>query len=371
MTRKKSKSPNPNKYKKTLKRFVEFSKSRWSIVTKRMKSWRLTLVKHVQSWWTIIGVIATLLGFVMDLGGCRSYLVSFTKPKLEIAYFTKDDNGHLIISDDGYVDLNLTQEDFDNGTVQVPLNFAIRNLGNETLEDVRIHVKYGKDFEVIPMGAPQIDATGRQLIYEHNIGLLEPINTYTPLETIDIIRIPFTFRLLPFVTLYKGEIPVYIQMVLGAGSDNETEKIFALDIDIFSKDRSPINGTVYLRVPLGLDIIGDDEGKGEYAPMSPTDEIFFAQASVQTEGTVDYWEKFEEAVNKVITYRKIKTSTSIFQVISVNQQVRRIIVDEDSDQLVDYEFYVPADENGVIQKLVHLDGKKKMVTWLKEPTKIR
>ena len=222
-----------------------------SAIKNKKKTTPNVFVKYIRSWWPAIAVVATLLGFAVDLGGCRSYLVSFTRPKLEIAYFTKDDEGHLIISDKGAVDLNLTQEDLDNGTIQVPLNFAIRNLGSETLEDVRIHVKYGKDFEVIPMGTPKIDAAGRQLIYEHNIGLLEPIVTYTPLETVDIIRIPFTFRILPIVTLAKGEIPFYVRMLFGASSDDEIEKIFALDVDIFSKDRRPIHGTVHLKSPFG------------------------------------------------------------------------------------------------------------------------
>jgi hypothetical protein len=327
------------------------------------------LGKQIKSWWSVIGIVATLLGFAMDLGGCRSYLVSLTQPKLEIAYFTKDDKGRLTISDKGAVDLNLTQEDLENGKIQVPLNFAIRNLGSESLEDVRIHIKYGKDFEIIPMGTPIIDATGRQYIYEHNIKFLEPIDTYTPLETVDIVRIPFSFRILPIVTLAKGEVPIYFQILLGSSPD-EIEKIFALDVDIYSKDRNPIHGTIYLKVPLGMDIIGDDEAKGEYAPMSHADDVFFSQASTQTIGTVDYWERIDEVTNKLITYRKIQTSTSIFQVITIGQQVRRIIVDEDSDQLVDYEFYVPSDENGIIQKIVHLEGKKKMVTWLKDTTKI-
>ena len=320
--------------------------------------------------WPIIVIVATLVGLAMDLGGSRSYLVSLTQQKLEVNYFTKDPEGHLLISDKGAVDLNLTQEDIDNGTIQVPLNLAIRNLGSQTLEDVRIHVKYGKDFEVIPMGTPKIDVTGRQLIYEHNVGLLEPIDTYTPLETIDVIRIPFTFRILPIVALAKGEIPIYFQMLLGAGTDDETEQIFALDIDIFSKGRRPIRGTVYLRIPLGMDVIGDDEAYGEIAPVTHADETLFLQASTQYTGTIEYWEKLEEGINKVITYKKIKTSASNLQVIYVDQQVRRLIVDEDSDQLVDYELYAPADEDGTIYKIIHPIDKKEMVVWLKEPTNL-
>ena len=105
-----------------------------------------------------------------------------------------------------------------------------------------------------------------------------------------------------------------------------------------------------LRVPLGMNIIGDDEAKGEYAPVTREDEMFFLRASAQTTDTVGYWEKLEEGIDKVITYRKIKTSTSTFQVISVDHQVRRIIIDEDSDQLVDYELLAPADENDAYTK---------------------
>ena len=192
---------------------------------------------------------ATILGFFLDIGGLYSSLQNKLMPKVELAFFEEDKDGHLEIISPNDVQLSITFEDVISNRISFPVNLAIRNNEDKPLDVVRIEIRYDNTFEVESSAKAKIGPQNRMLIYEHDIGILENIDVYTPLQTIDIIHVPYKFLILPMVVLTKDGVPLYFLEIAGMGERFFSDKVFRFQITVFCKDRPPVKGIVDIRIP--------------------------------------------------------------------------------------------------------------------------
>jgi Rho termination factor, N-terminal domain len=116
------------------------------------------------------------------------------QPKYRLAWY-QETNGRLSLVDPSKINRTLTADDIYSNRLHVPINLAIRNEDKVPLEVVRVELTYPKKLgEVRSAGKARIDPANRKLVYEHYIGTLENVGEFTPLQSVDVIEIPFRSR---------------------------------------------------------------------------------------------------------------------------------------------------------------------------------
>ena len=113
-------------------------------------------------------------------------------PKVNLAFYEGEGNDLKLIPYNN-INMGATPLDIISNRLILPLKFALNNEENQPLQVEKVELFYPATIKVKSRGKPKIDPEQRVLIYEHQIGTLQNINYYTPLETIDTLEIPMKF----------------------------------------------------------------------------------------------------------------------------------------------------------------------------------
>lgn len=294
------------------------------------------VVKPLVRFWPAFGVVALVLGFVVDFMSVRTMIFGEGVPEVELAYFERE-GGTLRLVDPSNIVLNVDPEDVEAQQMSIPLNLAVRNLETSDLRDARITFSYPAGLTVDPEGSPLIDPRGRTLVYEHELRDLAPVDEFTPLDTIDTLHVDFKFHLVSTVTLSRDGVPFYLLTVAGFDGLFE-DKVVEIGLRIEVPDRPPITGTWNFLLKAGVQVIGlESSPETTRVPVTADDDEWFTRIP---EGArlVDSWTApYDDRGVRTyfLSYSKYAYRNATYQRISLDGKVRRVIVDQDGDLFVD------------------------------------
>jgi hypothetical protein len=295
--------------------------------------------KAKASLYALFAFIALIIGFFMDAGGLYSSIISGLPPNIQMAFYEIND-GEIKLIDPSHATVYVDPEDILNQTVSIPLNIAIRNTGNKPLELVRIEFAYDSSIDVTSAGKMKIDPENRVLVYEHNLGTLESMDFFTPIQTVDVIHVPFILGLVPTLTYTNDNVPFYFLILVGSESDNQfVDKVIVLNVRVFSKDRPVIMDTIRINLKANIDIFGlpNEKSNATSVEIQNDDIELFNRIPSDTAIILDHWEKYDAFVNSTIKYYKVEQGNGIYQYIFLDDNIRKVIADTNSDGWVEYE----------------------------------
>jgi hypothetical protein len=253
-----------------------------------------------------------------------------TAPEIEICWYN-DEEGQLRLVRGGRVPVLIESSDLAKQQVRLPIRLALRNEEQQPLEIVRVELTYGAELEVNSAGRAKIDPKGRTLVYEHEIGTLEEVETFTPLTSVDVVTIPRHFLVVPTVLITAEGVPVY--SVASFSISSILQNRFNLGFRVFCRDRKPLSGVVSFRLEIPSEL-SLDLPECEVQVPDATDIAFYA-GSIESSEVVQRWEGKLKWSNEYIEYEKRTLGTSTFQAVHVDNVLRRLTLDTESDGNVD------------------------------------
>jgi hypothetical protein len=246
-------------------------------------------LKKVKILLSIIGVAALLLGFALDIDDAISKWLSRKHPAAEIMYFKKQGSNYNLI-EPGNVVLQPSKEELEKSYVPVPVNLAVRNQEKGRLEATRVEISYPKGLRVTPQGRPKIDPQNNTLIYEHDLRSLEPVASFTPLDTIDVIYLHYSVRgLKTTVFLHDG----LVGFITSVGAE-VTDRPYGVDLQVrlFSHDRPPLATKLHLSIDTSQAYKDPAFSEKEPAPglLTNRDVVLFNAVSRRLRTASRVWE---------------------------------------------------------------------------------
>jgi hypothetical protein len=328
-----------------------------------------------RAWWewvlmvwgavTALGMIAALL---LDLPDLWQKWKERWPAKVELALYDYDNSGRLKLIDTNQISLPVGIEEVRRQALPIPIRLAVRNREKSPLEVVRVELKYDGNFTVQSNAAKRIPGYGNTLIYEHHIGTLENVEDYTILEQVDVLVVPYSFKVDETVAISKVGIPVYWIYMVGFDYEGMVKsRAVAFDFTVYTKNREPRRGHVSFKLPVAFDFIWPPKGtdwKVENALDS--DRILLERLTREGFKRLDSWKGPESKTGIMIEYQKLREpeGTAIYQLILANDKFRRLTVDMDGDGFIDYEL-LNADEDDIPDKRLNYTTKCPIVDWQK------
>jgi hypothetical protein len=296
-------------------------------------SWLKKNWKELVSLSTIILVV----GFLSDSLGLFDKIRSWTKPNVELVYFVYDLKGYPIVNDSDYINIDLTNEIIESQIIEIPINLAFRNRGNERLEFVKLEIRYGRDLTVISNGTQKIDPFNNVIIYEHYLGTIENVESYTLIENVDILKIPFHFSFFPVLALSKDGVPLYYSVMVGSKENSPQKEIITLDLTLFCSNRKPINGKmVFVIKPIINYYLPSDISKFSTEDISEKEKDLFHTNIIERFDIVKHWKKQASDDLRYYEYFLVQDTNDLYQFILVDDQVRLVNVDHGKNHTIDY-----------------------------------
>ena len=315
--------------------------------------------------WGVTGVLAHILGFFMNIGGCYSDWKGRRLPDVDIAFFEETSDGRLEIVDPNEVQVLVGGDEVLSGRIPITLNLAIRNTGSEVLEVVRVELSYDSGLEVASDGKAKIDPDNRLLIYEHEIGTLEDVNQYTPLETIDTVYVPFNFKIVPAIVVSRDGVPEYYLAIDGYEDPTFAAKTVSFGLKVYSRDRPTVNGLVTFHIQPGIGLVTPyDVSDSIQQSIAPDDLQLFRDLSSAAVVTIEQWKVEQPNGGHLISYHKVRFRNGIYQVILVDGQMRKVIGDDGADGTVEWLLWDQTFD-GVPDRKFSLTPPSPMIDWPK------
>lgn len=286
----------------------------------------------------ILGAVALIVGLWVDIPALLGRFAKNQQPVVEMMYFSRQESGTLVLQDFSDIHAVIDLEDIKESRLRLPLNLAFRNLEKDELQNTRVVLSYPLDLEVEPQGSPLIDPNARTLTYEHNLRDLAPIGEFTPMDTIDVLQIKFTYAVMPTVVLTKDGVPIYLLTIAGFNGSFE-DTLLTIGMRVEAPGRPPSSASMHMRLKAGVQILGLDGGDETHEAVVSAADVAWFQSVPATAQTVDEWEGILTAtdVPHRIRYQKLTDRGAVYQRISVDGVSRRLLIDRNDDQRLDVE----------------------------------
>lgn len=304
--------------------------------------------------WIILGLSVIMI----PIGNAFFPAKSTIRPEYTIAFY-ENVNGRLELIDKDSISFDVDEEGILNEEVKLPLQIAIGTTEGERLEIDKIVLSYPSKFQVKSNGGrQQIDPTKTRLIYEHNISTLEPTATFTPIETIDTLVIPFKFFRTEALALTSDSIPLYNFIIIDEAMTREFT--FMIEIEIYCKNRPKVSGTFVTKIAPNLKIITDLPSG---IPFKPTAGEAIPFGSFPPHADVsEHWHTYWGKDSIDVEYFDMVALQSRVQYIYVERILRRVNVDTDKDGRIDYVLYNTNRDSSPDER-INGDGKTPMLEY--------
>lgn len=315
---------------------------------------------------TILGVIATLVGFFSDIGGFYSQLIKNRKLDVSIAYFENQKGQLQLVSPDAVM-IKVKPEDYLAKRIPFPLNLALRNKDNASLEVVRVELSYKNTMHVKSSGKAKIDPENKRFIYEHEIGTLENVNHYTPLQTIDTLYLPFSFVAVEVCALLKDGVPIYT-VVITSGVENfrVADILLYVPVTVYCKDRPTSTETILLTLRSDIQLIGlpDSAKFFPFQKNTKKDRMILQELEKAMPNILVHWQKYSMD-GYSIDYKKISYQNNLYQIVQIDDQTRLVVIDENADGRAEYQL-MDTTKDGIIDTKAVFKRSELMLDWKPE-----
>jgi hypothetical protein len=160
---------------------------------------------------------------------------------VEIKYFTRQGSNYSFIEPQ-HVVIRPSQTELTKGYATIPINLAVRNLEDGHLEATRVEITYPKGLHITPKGRPKLDPDNSTLIYEHELRSLDPVDSFTPLDTIDVIYMKHSIQGLRNTLIIHDNT----SKVVASAAVEVMGPPYAVDLKVrlFSRSRPPSRSSV-------------------------------------------------------------------------------------------------------------------------------
>jgi hypothetical protein len=285
--------------------------------------------------WVFFVVVATVLAFRLDVDDAISRRLKSKPPATEIMYFQKEGLNYRLIDPTNVV-LEPSQRELEKGYFSVPINLAVHNQEKTSLEATRVEITYPKGLRVIPEGRPKIDPMKNTLIYEHNLRSLDPVTSFTPLDTIDIIYINYAVKGVRTSLYLSDDI---IAAVATAGLEL-TDRPYGVDIGVkvFARDRPPVGTKVHLSVDTSKAFEGGLASTSDLKsiPLKKSDVPLFRAVSKRLEAASRVWEVKVKNRATTLALAKTRYGRGSYNGLLLDGKATEVFVDHDGDGMLDY-----------------------------------
>jgi hypothetical protein len=284
---------------------------------------------------SIIGIVALLLGFALDVDDAVSRWLSRKRPAAEIMYFRKQGSSYSLIEPENVVIQPLKKE-LEKGYVAVPINLAVRNEEKGRLEATRVEITYPKSLRVIPQGRPKIDPQNNTLIYEHDLRSLDPVTSFTPLDTIDVIYIRYAVKGLKTTVFLHNNV---FGFAASAGVE-VTNRPFGVDLQVklFSRGRPPLETKLHVGVDTSNAMSTFGNSANEYVPglLTNSDVALFRAVSKRLSTAKRLWEVKVRGKPVALALAKTRYGRGFYNGLLLGGKVTEVYADTNGDGLLDY-----------------------------------
>jgi hypothetical protein len=306
-------------------------------------------LKRASIIWSIIGIVALLLGLALDVDAAISKWLSRKRPAAEIMYFKKEDSSYNLIEPENVV-VQASKKEVEKNYIAVPINLAVRNLGKDRLEATRVEITYPKGLRVIPQGRPKIDPQNSTLIYEHDLQSLDPVTSFTPLDTIDVIYVHYSVRgLKTTVYLHKN-----VFGFAASGGVEVTNVPYGVDLQVrlFSHGRPPLETKLHVSVDTGhaLDNFGGSNNEYVSALLTNSDVALFRAVSKRLRTAKRLWEVKVRGKSATLALAKTRYGRGLNSGLLLSGKVTEVHADTNGDGLLDYQLLDSSDPPSPDQK---------------------
>lgn len=271
--------------------------------------------------------------------------------------------GHPSLLGKRPIKMVIDEETMRTQSIKIPVNLAIRNSGADHLEVVSVQISYPDWLEVKSSGRGQIDPDQRLIVYQHQIGTLPPVDTFTPLTNIDTLTLPYSVLIVPTIVKYSDGVPGFHLITAGYPRDSLAGKAVPLQIRVDCKGHKPVKGTLTINVPFGIDFIDPDDKLAKTHSLSAEEAGEIEKNIGGDYKTLSEWSGIYKRDGSNIRYLKMRLADRVCQVIRVDEVVRRVYVDMGADGTCDFECLDSNGDGKLDDKIVH-SASYPMFDWL-------
>ena len=277
--------------------------------------------------------------------------------EIKFSLYSTNENGEMIIySDENKYDIYVDDNAIAEKQVIIPINIAFVNTGKKSAELEYVILTYDSKLNVSSNSTKLVNSIPGKLTLKHNMEALHPTegDSYIPLKDPDYIYLSMKplFLFTPAIT--KDGVPMY-----WAGLSIEFEnKEIEFNLELVGKNMKPIKNNIIINLLPNFEYI---------YPPHDTNVIFEDVEDISFNFSnkiiIDNWcQKIDN--DNTINYTKYSyDSTNLVQLIYVKNQLRRIIIDNNGDEIID-EDYVDTTFDGVLDKKIIYSVKPPLLDWV-------
>lgn len=339
-----------------------------AVVTDGTKKPSFVFGPHLSNLYVAIGVFVTLVTFIGILLAWHNWGKRQRHLDMSLAFFQQDGNSITLV-DPRDIKLAPSLEDMQSGILRIPLNLAVHNEDNDPLEVVKIVIQYPHELKVRSSARRGISVRENSIVYEHEIGTLDQVAHYTPLQDIDVLELPYQYLPVHVATLTNDGVPMYmVPLATYPPNAGFVDTSIMLKVSIYCKNRKPVTGSITFTVRPNIQLIDQYWDKGDTTQLRSNDSQLVTMIQKLPEDVsciLDHWKATEQFHNKEFGYWKVKTDKIIAQVITVSGQTRRIIVDMNSDGKLEFEYW-DTNRDGIMDTKYIPPEPQMTIDWLKE-----
>jgi len=328
----------------------------------KKREWLPRLKSRGARLWAFFLVVAALLAFYLDFGDIRRRIQSRRIPEIEIQFYRNVGNElQLATGPTAFVDEKSIREK----AIEVPLYLAFRNAEKEPVDIERVELDYPHDLQVYSQGRAKIDPSGGHLIYEHNLGIVEPSASFTPVTEIDKLFLPTKFLVDEAVVLTKDEVPIYIDMLIGVSDPFHGKREIPFELTVYCHDRPPLHrkGLLTVEPAVSLDM---DLPHGKFEEASAHDLMLVRQLRTRPDQVLQDWTRFCKKLERTIHYERVTYKHGTFDLVFVDNNLRRVIADSAGNGFQSYELLMARDS---LPKKLLPDTAVRMKEWMRQAAK--
>jgi len=312
----------------------------------------------------ICGVIGLITAAIIGVTDTYKLLFPNMNAEYEILYYFKDKK-NIELSDPSNLSIEMTLEDFINGTITLPVNLAIRNKENKFLDIVKIEIYYPSQVKLNSSGKILANTSSKiYKIIEHDIGVLKNSNNYTPIESTDEIMLPIKFPTVEAVGLTEDGVPMYLIMAISELEGMfKTYTSFLLPVKVYAKDNKVWEDILKFEVYHKMSVVGYFSDEDEPISLSDVDKKFVADLTSKCK-LINEFSGIQQG--RDLHYKKCQTTTEVFQLVFLDKKLKLVVLDKNKDGYIN-QLYVFSDNNSshklvFSNKLPMFDWKKKAIS---------
>lgn len=302
----------------------------------------------------VAGIVAGGIGTAASFIAVQQWT---QKPDIHLAWHSESVEQYLVLSKDAAV--TITYDDLLDKTIHVPIRLALQNTGSKTARSVRLEIAYPDHLTVNSEASRSIREDGPLRVYRHDLGDLIPARSFTPLRQVDVVNIPVEVTADRFNAVLQDGIPIHVFTIL---TFPKVEDI-VLGVSLYSESTEPADMTLTIKVPKVAPHVRFLEGnaKGEFSPAS-SEDLSAVAGAIGRPCSKGEW---SETVSPggLVSYCGLETPGGVgLQLLSVDDVLRRAIVDSDLDGYVDFELW-DVDQDDTLEQRIDWNQKVPATEW--------